>query len=187
MASLVISLVSQPQRDKDSDNGSSVTKGWTEDLLKLNMRGCWTTELMWERHFTQCVRFYHWHLSLWFSRSISYYIYWYSSTQLLTLAMSLSNVSVLEAKICRTAHSPESKAAMDWFCEESYWCVLCVSTTKNFYHCDFLCFGVFLQILFLGILALIHQDSAAQTSHTETILWPFYIRNFSFLLKPAGI
>lgn len=40
MASLVISLVSQPQRDKDSDNGSSVTKGWTEDLLKLNMRGC---------------------------------------------------------------------------------------------------------------------------------------------------
>lgn len=121
MASLVISLVSQPQRDKDSDNGSSVTKGWTEDLLKLNMRGCWTTELMWERHFTQCVRFYHWHLSLWFSRSISYYIYWYSSTQLLTLAMSLSNVPVLEAKICRTAHSPESKAAVDWFCEESYW------------------------------------------------------------------
>lgn len=109
MAGLVISLVSQPQRDKDSDNGSSVTKGWTEDLLKLNMRGCWTTELMWERHFTQCVRFYRWHLSLWFSRSISYYIYWYSNTQLLTLAMSLSNVSVLEAKICRTAHSPESK------------------------------------------------------------------------------
>lgn len=176
MASLVISLVSQPQRDKDSDNGSSVTKGWTEDLLKLNMRGCWTTELMWERHFTQCVRFYHWHLSLWFSRSISYYIYWYSSTQLLTLAMSLSKRIRPGSQNLQNSSFSRIKSSGGLI----LWRVvlMCVSTTNNFYHGDFLCFGVFLQILFLGILALIHQDSAAQTSHTETILWPFYIRNF---------
>lgn len=185
MAGLVISLVSQPQRDKDSDNGASVMKGWTEDLLKLNMRGCWTTELMWEWHFTQCVRFYHWHLSLWFSRSISYYVYWYSSTQLLKLAMPLSNVSALHAKICRTAHSPELNSYRLIIKSSGgliLWRVVLMAsrviTTNNFYHCDFLCFGVFLQILFLRILALIHQDSAAQASHSDTILWPFYIRNF---------